>query len=149
MSEQAAALALAEAVGNVLETMFFTSVLAEAAPASAWPAATRLRVQFRGTPSGELQLAVSAEAAGAIASNFLGLEDGTEPAPGEVTDSLLELANMICGATLSRLESDRTFEILPPELRFDAGVSDAPEAACAFELDSGLVEATLRFEQPS
>jgi CheY-specific phosphatase CheX len=148
MPEQAAGMALAEAVGNVLETMFFCSVLGEAGPAGEWPQpATRLRVAFRGTPSGDLDLAVSAEAAGAIASNFLGLEEGTAPEPEQITDSLRELANMICGAALSRLESDHIFEILPPELEPGDANSGAPAAACAYELDSGLVEATLRFEQ--
>ena len=55
-------------------------------------------------------------AANAIAADFLG-EDAESLTAQQSTDVTLELANMICGAVLSRIESSATFRLGAPQIR--------------------------------
>ena len=116
MDEEPGALETARVVvAEVMESMFFT----EAEPSEcehAWIAeALSARIRFEGSHSGEMLLAVSAEAVEPIAASFLGLD------PPELTDMqrgqvVQEMSNILCGAVLSRLWPESKLALVSPEL---------------------------------
>jgi len=128
---------LREAARQVLETMCFVTV--EAPDPSAPPPEPSwwLEVDFRGDPSGRFHLGLSEEAAATAAANFLGAEPGAPAGKGDTANVLLEMANMICGATLSCLENGRPFELSSPRLLEGAPVWRPGSAACVLPLDCG------------
>jgi CheY-specific phosphatase CheX len=138
---------LCAAARQVLETMFFTTIMGERDDPPGDPM-VEARVSFEGDPSGSFGLRLSAGAARSIAANFLGLEDEAELAPTQVGEVACELANMICGALLSQVESGSTFQIAHPRL---AASGDAPAwngaAAQFFDLDSGAMALWVRFDR--
>jgi CheY-specific phosphatase CheX len=88
-----------------------------------------MRVQFSGPFRGSLLMAAEDEAAELFAPAFLGV-DGEELEPGTVGAVLAEMANMICGATVSRIEPDGLFSLSSP-----APFSPLPPAEdCVVEL---------------
>jgi CheY-specific phosphatase CheX len=107
---------VAGVAAEVLETMFF----AEAVPAACchdWlGSALAARICFAGSHFGEMRLSASLEAADSIAGAFLGIEplELTEPLRNQV---MLELANILCGAILSRLWPESKLALGAPELR--------------------------------
>lgn len=134
--------------GDVLETMFFT----EAEPAAcehAWlGAAQTARIRFAGSHRGEMLLGVSVEAVDPIAASFLGLE------PAELTDVergqvIQELANILCGALLSRLWPESTLALSSPELT--TWEDWTPEGALhrCFLIPEGMVAIAVRLEAAS
>ena len=125
---------LAGAADEVLCTMFF-SMLEEAPPVED-AACTRVRVGFRGHATGTLTLSVSPEAIVELTANFLGI-DGEAP-PAEQEAMVKELANMICGAVLSRLETADVLHLMPPEV-LAAPESAAPQTGDA-AVDSAAAE---------
>jgi hypothetical protein len=68
-------------------------------------------------------------------------EDALDPA--RVGEVVCELANMICGSLLSRLETDTCFELHHPELR-----SDLPPDAIYrnFDLENGTLRVWLKLD---
>lgn len=128
---------LCAAAQQVLETMFFTSIMGERKDPPADPALEAL-VSFEGEPSGSFGLRLSASVARAIAANFLGVEDEAELTDSQIGEVTCELANMICGATLSQVESGSTFHISHPRL-VDTGGAFAGAAERFFDLDNGAL----------
>jgi hypothetical protein len=114
MPEFSLAQAVSQAAEDVLSTMFFT--LVEEAPAEV---ANQLdfetRIAFRGHWAGSLALRCSTDAVAEMASNFLGSDFDAPPSEAEQQAVMMELANMICGAVLSKIGSEGLFELLPPE----------------------------------
>jgi CheY-specific phosphatase CheX len=108
--------------------MFFAEVLG-AAPVPAGGLAAR--VAFRGSPSGAFTIAIDSSAARSLAAGFLAAEE-TELSPTRTGEVVCELANMICGSVLSRLEPDAAFELLHPEL-----TAPGPSGAVSRSLDLG------------
>ncbi|MBY0504887.1 MAG: chemotaxis protein CheX [Bryobacteraceae bacterium] len=106
----------------VLETMFFTEpggLTTEDSDLALPRLAVMLR--FRGSPSGDLSLSVTRAAMAPLAAAFLG-ED--EVSPTQVDEMACELANMLCGSLVSRLETRMSFDLSSPTLI-------TPEAALA------------------
>jgi len=110
------------------------------------------RVTFDGEPPGSLTLRVSRDAARSISADFLGAEEGelTEQQVGEV---ICELANMICGSVLSRVESAATFRLASPRLGAEEGAGNAGEAggqrAIHFaEAGGGILTVVVKTESP-
>jgi CheY-specific phosphatase CheX len=136
---------LCEAARQVLETMFFTSIMGERKLPPGGPL-LEPRVSFGGDPSGSFGLKLSAGAARAIAANFLGVEDDSELTSAQVGEVACELANMICGAMLSQVESGSTFQISHPRL---VEAQDAPGGAVErfFDLDNGALGVWVRFDR--
>jgi CheY-specific phosphatase CheX len=93
-------------------------------------------------------LGVSKKLARALGAGFLGLEEA-EPSDSQAGDVVCELANMICGSTLSRLEDKATFRITHPEL-----ISQERGASCGgggvnrwFDLGEGILTVSLELRQ--
>lgn len=109
--------ALRRAVDEVLEKMFFADTLGECASCDAECAAGEkiaVNLTFTGEPSGFLLLHMSSAAARQIAADFLGTDEQSVSAQ-QTSEVLCELANMICGSVLSRVESATTFHLSAPE----------------------------------
>ena len=143
--------ALASAVGDVLESMFFLDTLGEAAEPTAEEDAMQARLSFEGDPPGCFEMRLSRPAANAIAADFLG-EDADSLTPQQSTDVTLELANMICGAVLSRIESSASFRLGAPQIVTDIVAEDSrepwPEEATRYTVDTGngTLTVTIRME---
>lgn len=145
MLESAVRPALAAAMQEVLERMLFLDSI-EAPEAGCAEPAIEARLDFEGQPPGSLALRVPTAAARALAADFLGIE-AAGLAEGQIFDVVRELANMICGAALSRLESTAEFGLGPPEI---AGGACPPGAvhqtAHSIETAVGVFTAILATE---
>jgi two-component system chemotaxis response regulator CheY len=106
--------ALLGAATRVLETMCFSCVV-DMADSQLDQQKTPLgvAVQFSGHLSGSLELWSSQQFASSMATNFLGSSDDTDTAL-EYEPMLNELANMLCGATLTQLYGDGEFRLESP-----------------------------------
>lgn len=142
---------LAAAAGEVLETMFFTSVYGPAEPGGS-PAEPRVaaRLGFEGTPSGALTLSVSESAVRALAANFLA-PDEDDPLPvSQLGCVVCELANMICGSLLSRVNSEEHFRLSSPEILPEgaAGPPGQPNQSLSLgeEVSDGAIDLWLALE---
>ncbi len=145
MAEVKDAEILNNAATQVLETMFFTSIMGERDTPPDGPVLSAM-VSFHGAPSGRFALQLSADAARAIAANFLGSEDDSELTEQQIGDVACELANMICGAVLSQIESNSTFDIGHPEL--SSGAEEAPlDTVRSFDLDTGALTMSVAFDR--
>jgi hypothetical protein len=111
------------------------------------------RLTFEGDPPGCFTLRVTKSAACSIAADFLGAEE-SELSEREVSDVICELANMICGSVLSRVESNTTFRLASPRVLQE----DAPAAAIGppvpgsavhvVEISGGVLVASIQTETP-
>jgi CheY-specific phosphatase CheX len=142
-----------EMVSSSLETMFFTLPLDLLDPADIPEGASEgdeieSRLSFHGTPSGVFHLRISVSGARLIAAAFLG-EDEDSLSRAETEQVVCELANMLCGSMVSRLESDRSIDLSAPEL-VPTGTLDVlqgPLTVCqSFELERGFLTVSLRLE---
>lgn len=115
-----------EAVLEVLETMFFEVPLEEdiASPVHE-PDALIARARFDGSVEGWLCVAISPSCAGPLAASFLGVEE-EETGDHERRSILIELTNIVCGATLSRLEPSGRLHIHQPVLVASPHPCDSP-----------------------
>ena len=138
--------AISAAAADVLETMFFSPVMAEAALDEAMSApALAARLRFSGEREGTFAVRISTSAAESMAANFLG-EETEQPASGQVQDVVCELTNMLCGSVLSRLDSKAHFDLGHPEL-VDALEAATPDSVSrAFELGDGAVAVFLHLD---
>jgi CheY-specific phosphatase CheX len=143
MVEPATVEALSAAAADVLETMFFSPVLGEGVPAAPAASGVAARLRFTGGRSGIFSLRVSSGAAQIIAANFLG-EETEHPDPGQVSDVISELANMMCGAVLSRMDREAHFDLGPPELV--ESLETAGSVSRAFDIGEGEVAVFLKVE---
>jgi CheY-specific phosphatase CheX len=126
--------------------MFFSAPLGPAEP-KAGAQVLEARLAFHGRPSGTLNVRLSEASARLLAAGFLGEDEETltDSQPGQV---VCELANMLCGSLVSKLENEESFDLSVPELLADGQAApDAetpPEARQSFELENGILTVTLR-----
>ena len=149
MQPENISLALGDAAQDVLENMFF--VVPEDrddAGASIAPPEVHAHLEFSGEWHGFFELQTAAESARALAEGFLGSFDGSEIEEDKTAEVVCELANMICGATLTRLASDKIFNLGSPAIvptrssKPASGTSDAT-ASRTFDLGFGAILFTL------
>jgi hypothetical protein len=132
-----------ELTAEVLETMFFSVVLG---PSSGGVPERPLtaEVSFAGSRSGSLRVSTGWNTAAALADTFLG---GAEESADQTPPVLGELANVLCGAILGRIEPAGSFTISAPQLfRDDAETASAVagmQASCGLELEEGELIAGL------
>jgi len=137
-----------ECTAQVLERMFFLRAHGETeSPAFLAHSGVVCEVNFDGSPSGRLAIWVSLQAAWFIAANFLGKDSG-ELAELEVSQVVCELANMICGAVLSRIESGTTFSLGSPRLLSGWNPSGADALVRLAIPDAGDLAVILSIERP-
>lgn len=106
--------ACAEATLEVLETMLFEFPVDEPGLSGPPPAGDAIATAvFDGSLAGSLTVAISAECTARLAAGFLGLDED-EAGESEQRSLVIELANVICGATMSRLEPEGRLRIQPP-----------------------------------
>lgn len=139
---------LAQAVCDVLETMFFTAPLG---PAALEPGGSFIeaRLAFYGHLCGSLGVRVSEAAARWLAAGFLG-EDEENLSPAQVGQVVCEFANMICGWMVSKLEEDERFDLDSPLLVSSADDLSAvpPASRQSFALEIGDVTVALYLGVP-
>jgi CheY-specific phosphatase CheX len=98
--------------------MFFTAVLGsvslDAVPGPVVDdVAMAFSLRFIGDISGRFGLHLQQTAARNLAANFLGEAD-TDISPIAVSEVIGELANMLCGSVMSRVEGERSFALSHP-----------------------------------
>ncbi len=140
---------LSSAAADVLETMFFSPVMEEV-PVSGMPceAALAARLRFSGARSGAFTVRVTEGGAQVIAANFLAEETG-EPTPAQVQEVICELANMMCGAVLSRLDRDAHFDLSTPALMDPLDAATPHATSRAFDIGDGEVAMFLHVDEQS
>ena len=143
--------AMAEAVGEVLETMCFTAVLSSsdaAIPMTPECKCLIAALRFEGGCEGEFRVCIPMALARQIGAGFLG-EDEEEISDVQAGEFVCELGNMFCGSALSRLEPETIFHLSHPELipgNADA-VFDDRRIGRWFELEEGNLAASMGFRQ--
>jgi len=139
--------ALSSAVADVLERMFFVEVFGEAPEPTVEAEAVTVQIIFDGEAQGCFQMRLARPAAHAVAADFLG-EDPESLTDQQSADVTLELANMICGAVLSRIESSGTFRLGSPRIVAGDGGKDGQteETRYTVETGSGTLTAAIQME---
>jgi chemotaxis protein CheY-P-specific phosphatase CheC len=126
---------------DTLELMFFAEILGAASPENfAGTNCVASALHFSGARSGSFGVIVQADAAQALAVDFLGGET-EDPGAERVGEVICELANILCGGTLSRLLVDRGCSLSQPQL-CSATVpiaEDAGTAVASIQLESGAL----------
>jgi len=104
---------LDEVVAEVLATMFFADAEPTPCDHAGLDSGVSARLRFEGTHFGEALLCVSRPAAESVAASFLGLDEN-ETTELERCQVILELANILCGAVLSRLWPESQLTLSAP-----------------------------------
>lgn len=109
-----------EALAEVLETMFFELPVDEPAglapPAEATTVVARFLGQIGdGIFEGRFRVAIDEPMLYRLTQDFLGLDELEMPEASQTLSVHRELANMLCGSTLSRLSPEAHLRIAPPE----------------------------------
>jgi CheY-specific phosphatase CheX len=143
---------LVSSTEEVLEKMFFIPPAEKPwSGCCSTETAVVARLDFEGEPPGDLSLSLSREAARAIASDFLAL-DAQELGEEQVAGVICELANMICGSVLSRIESCTSFRIGSPHLARSADIppDDTSRAAqYTREISGGVLSVVMTTDVPA
>jgi len=132
---------------EVLETMFFTGIYGPAQDAGPEDLPRfAAGVSFEGAPCGRLTLSIPETAARTLAADFLAAEGEGGLTDAQVGAVVCELANMICGALLSRVESGEHFRLSSPELVPAGAAPPACQHHRFLDLGEGALSLWLRLE---
>ena len=117
--------ALLAAVTDVAENSLFT--FADASDEAAFEAAAtasdtnsgwlRARIQFTGPIGGQFTLTVPGALARRLCAAFAGADTSDDIGEDDLIDFTGELANMVCGAWLTRACQHEAFDLTPPRVR--------------------------------
>lgn len=134
---------LPKCLEDVLSTMFFAGVLGEIAggfdPDAPFFCAV---LSFSGSINGEMGLAIPMDVAANLAADFYGGDEGLEDRAVEY--AVCELANMVCGSTLSRSAPSAHVKLTHPRLAEEPFL--AGSQVRLFELVDGAVALSYRFD---
>jgi CheY-specific phosphatase CheX len=127
--------------------MFFLEVLGEVAEPPPEAEALTVHLSFDGDPPGHFRMRIPRPAANAVAADFLG-EDPELLSARQSADVTLELANMICGAALSRIESRAAFRLGSPQIVVGNSGQRGPaeETRCTVETGIGALTVAIQME---
>jgi CheY-specific phosphatase CheX len=138
---------------EVLDAMYFTTVLdsgfqetaAENSPDKEAPIAFSLH--FAGDVSGHFGIQLELPTARKLAANFLG-EEESSISWIEADEVAGELANMLCGSVMSRVEGEHKFVLSHPEAIASPPVLDpAKDFVCKLATDSGDITVWIATEE--
>ena len=122
--------------------MYFASVFDEVAEAGfVWEPMIGAQVSFEGPLRGDLAVAATPQTAHTLACGFLAHDSPDDLEPGRIEETLAELANMICGATLSSMDEEGLFTLAHPRVGPDAATCAVSGGGIRRLLDIG--EGTL------
>jgi hypothetical protein len=136
--------------GEVLDSMYFTTVmetshpkqLAEAGGGEGTAVDTAeyaFSLSFKGDVCGRFGLHMGAATGRGLAANFLG-EDEAELSASDVGEVAGELANMLCGAVVSKVEGRSKFVLSHPEaMRLLPNLENEDSLVSRFETDGGTI----------
>jgi CheY-specific phosphatase CheX len=99
------------AIFDVVEQMFY--VFLEPVGDECSDYAMEAAIRFKGDLKGEMSILVSSGLAESMVHNLLGLEKG-RMTKEDIEDCVKEVANMICGNFLGRLDQTRVFDLSMP-----------------------------------
>jgi CheY-specific phosphatase CheX len=142
-----------ECCSEVLDAMYFTTVLdtgLEEAGAGDSAGADQLiafNLHFAGDVFGQFGILMEPSTARKLAANFLG-EDESSISSVEAGEVAGELANMLCGSVMSRVEGEHKFVLSHPEA---AALPPAPgtgrDFVCRLATDSGDITVWIVLEE--
>jgi hypothetical protein len=136
--------------GEVLDSMYFTTVMETSHPKElAEPVEDELTavdaeeyafsLTFKGDICGRFGLHVGSAMGRGLAANFLG-EDEADLSPVEVGEVIGELANMLCGAVVSKVEGRSKFVLSHPEAMPSLPrLGDVDALVSRFDTDGGTI----------
>ena len=145
-----------ECCSEVLDAMYFTTMLGSevreslpeelAGRISSDDAPLSFSLRFVGDISGRFGVSLDHSTARSLAANFLG-EDEADASSGTVAEVVGELANMLCGSVMSRVEGDNKFVLSHPEPASPPSFSSADDLlVSALETDSGVIAVWVAVE---
>jgi hypothetical protein len=124
--------ALDQVTEHLAETMFFSTVLDRAGDL-AGEAGYAAAIRFSGSRSGAVRVVLPQSTAELLAADFLG-----EPDERQAGALVGELANILCGSLLGRMDPAGRFSISPPEITAVAGAFEQPaDVRRVFTLEEG------------
>ena len=135
---------LGKTAREILETMFFVSPEDAAEPHPCPADLLTAELKFEGALSGWFSIQIQENCARAIAGNFSGVMDPGELSADATAGVLCELANMVCGATLSRLDPAAIFKLGAPQLVAQIRAGEGLNQWLS--MDEGLIGLQLRWE---
>jgi CheY-specific phosphatase CheX len=170
MPEASLSTAVQESVVEVLEKMFFIRAFEEPLEeGESSGCSITVYLAFEGDPPGSLTLRTTRAVGRSIAADFLG-DDEAALSERQVEEVVCELANMICGAVLSRVESRAAFSLGSPQIQpaadsataasghacgagsgagSDAGTAPAGTTVRLAEFGGGGLTVTMHMEGPA
>jgi hypothetical protein len=138
---------LGQTARDILETMFFVSPEDAAEPNPCPADLLTAELRFEGALSGWFGIHVQETCARSLAGNFAGIMDPGELRPETMVEVLCELANMVCGATLSRMDPDAIFKLSSPRLVLPGRLNEDPDRITQWlSMDEGLIGLQLCWE---
>jgi hypothetical protein len=136
---------LGSAAEEVLETMFYSAVFGPGTEEADGPYLSAA-VRFEGTRNGLLDVSAPQSTATTLAAAFLG-ESTDSVADAQVPAVIGELANVMCGVVLARVEQGGNFAIAPPQVsRTDGPLAMPGGVRQIFEIEEGTLAIGLTLE---
>ena len=121
------------AIFDVVEKMFY--VFLEPVGDEYSDYAMEAAVQFKGDVRGEISILVSEALAENMVRNFLGLAEG-QMTGDDIEDCVKEVANMVCGNFLGRLDHTKVFDLSIPSFSRSPRKAVADSRSCMLYFDS-------------
>jgi CheY-specific phosphatase CheX len=130
-----------ECSSEVLDTMYFTTVLSSTPLESTESGADQLlsyNLQFVGDVSGRFGLHLNRNTARTLAANFLG-ETESDLSYSDIAEVVGELSNILCGSVMSRVEGEHPFVLSHPLAGSQTLTGADDFLTCVLDTDSGSI----------
>jgi CheY-specific phosphatase CheX len=138
--------ALRDAACDILDLMFFVAAEEASASPPGSEAMILAQVEFQGLWAGRCTVEMPEALARTMAGNFTGILEPGEVHADLMIETICELANMICGGTITRMGCPGIVTLSPPHLIEKWPRPKREVQASERWLDSGEGIVHLRFE---